>query len=124
MQTNGSGGTIDASTGAYVAGSAGSKTDIVRVADSAGNIALALVTVTAGVSISPSAATVHPMNSKTFTASGGSGGGWAWSLAQIGSPAAHITSAGVYTAGIFPGTDIVKVVDSLGNSATATVTVQ
>jgi len=47
LPTNGSGGSIDASTGAYTAGPTGNVTDTVRVTDSVGNSASVNVTVTA-----------------------------------------------------------------------------
>ncbi len=48
MATNNSGGTIDASTGLYTAGTTGHVADLVRVLDSLGNTATLSVSITAG----------------------------------------------------------------------------
>jgi len=72
--TNNSGATINSSTGAYVAGSKGSVTDTVRVADSSANTSSASVAVKAPVAtlaISPASASVSTGGSQTFSASGG-----------------------------------------------------
>jgi hypothetical protein len=75
------------------------------------------------LAISPATAKVAPMGTQTFTASGGSGSGYAWSMAAAPS-GGSITSSGVYTAGVTPNTtDQVQVTDSALNVATATVTV-
>ena len=64
-----------------------------------------------------------PLGGISFSASGGSGAGYAWSLSTNGS-GGLITSAGLYTAGATgSATDIVRLVDSLGNGTTSTVTV-
>lgn len=77
----------------------------------------------ASLAISPAMATVAPMGTQTFTASGGSGSGYSWSMAAAPS-GGSITNAGVYTAGATPNTtDQVQVTDSALNVATATVTV-
>ena len=124
LPANASGGTIDASTGAYRAGPVGSVTDVVRATDSAGNAASVDVTVTAAVSISPGTATLAPGATQTFTASGGSGAGYAWSLATDASGGAIDAATGAYKAGPTGSvTDVVQVADSLGNVATAGVTV-
>ena len=124
LATNNSGGSIDASSGAYTAGSTPSVTDVVSVTDSLSNTSNVNVTVTAPVSISPTTATLAPGASTTFSAAGGSGTGYAWSLATNVS-GGNVTSSGVYTAGATGGVaDTVRLVDSLGNSATATVTVE
>jgi hypothetical protein len=58
-----------------------------------------------------------------FTASGGSGMGYTWSLAAAPS-GGQISSTGLYTAGVTPNvTDQVQVTDSASNVATATVDV-
>jgi hypothetical protein len=122
LPSSGSGGAITAA-GVYTAGATGGTTDTVKVTDSASSSATAVVTVTAGLSLSPATVTLAPRASQTFTAAGGSGAGYTWSLATGGSGGA-ITSAGVYTAGVAGGTtDTVTVADPLGNSATAIVTV-
>ncbi|HMK74089.1 MAG TPA: hypothetical protein VK454_12165, partial [Myxococcaceae bacterium] len=123
LSTNASGGTINASTGAYTAGATPSVMDVVRVQDSLGNSDTMNVAVGAGVSIS-GAASVSVLGSTTFTASGGSGTGFTWSLSTNASGGSINASSGLYTAGATPNvTDVVRVLDSLGNSATKSVTV-
>ncbi|MFL5247483.1 MAG: choice-of-anchor D domain-containing protein, partial [Myxococcales bacterium] len=124
LTTNGSGGTIDPSTGAYSAGAAGSVLDVVRLTDSLGSIATRNVAVTAGVSITPGVAGMPPGGSQTFAARGGSGAGYAWSLSTNASGGTIDAGTGGYRAGSTPGvTDVVRAVDSLGNVATASVSV-
>jgi MYXO-CTERM domain-containing protein len=123
LKTNASGGTIDPSSGAYAAGPTPNVTDVVAITDSLNNTSSVNVTVTAGVSINPTTATLAPNATATFAAAGGSGKGYTWSVAANAS-GGNITSAGVYTAGATGNaTDTVQLVDSLGNSATATITV-
>jgi Zn-dependent metalloprotease len=122
--TSSSSGSINASTGAYTAGPAGSVTDIVKVTDSLGNTGIRNITVTAGVSISPATPSTVPNGSLTLAASGGSGTGFAWSLASNSSGGSINASTGAYKAGPTGNvTDIVNVTDSLGNTATANLTV-
>jgi hypothetical protein len=64
-----------------------------------------------------------PGTSQTFTAKGGSGFDYVWSFKQNNS-GGTLTASGVYHAGAVGGvTDIVQVVDSFANSATATINV-
>src|SRR5207248_1528054 len=66
---------------------------------------------------------VAPRGSQVFTASGGSGAGFTWSLTTNASGGA-IASSGAYVAGPNGGViDVVEARDSLGNSATASITV-
>ena len=123
LATNASGGSINASTGAYVAGSTGSVTDVVRVTDSQAHTATQSVTVTVGVSISPSTVVVARGGTQAFTGSGGSSTGYAWALATNASGGNINASTGIYTAGATAGTDVVRLTDSLGNTATRNVTV-
>jgi len=59
-----------------------------------------------------------------FTATGGSGSGYSWSFGTNNSGGSINTSTGAYTAGPTGSvTDTVKVTDSLGNSATSSITV-
>ncbi len=75
------------------------------------------------LTISPEPAEVAPGGSLTFTASGGSGTGYTWSLASNPS-GGSITPDGVYTAGSTGSvTDVVNVADSIGGTATRDVTV-
>jgi MYXO-CTERM domain-containing protein len=124
LTTNGSGASLNGTTGAYTAGSTGSTTDVVKVTDSLGNSASATITVTAGVTITPATASLAPRGTQSFSAAGGSGTGFAYTLTTNGSGASINATTGVYTAGATASTtDAVKVTDSLGNSATATITV-
>ena len=76
-----------------------------------------------GVVVSPAQVTLATGASQTFTASGGSGLGYVWSFKQNNS-SGTLTPSGDYQAGpIGAETDIVQVVDSFANSATATVIV-
>jgi hypothetical protein len=120
--TNASGGSLSPS-GAYTAGGVGSVTDVIGLTDSLGNSATATVTVTEGVAISPSVATVTPKEAKAFTATGGSGT-YTWAFVTNAS-GATLSRGGIYTAGETSGvSDEIKATDSLGNSATATVNVR
>jgi len=123
LSTNASGGTINAGTGAYTAGATPNVTDVVRVQDSLGNSATLNVSVGPGVSISgPGSVTVS--TSASFSASGGSGTGFTWSLSTNASGGSIDSGSGLYTAGATGNvTDVVSVQDSLGNSATASVSV-
>lgn len=70
----------------------------------------------------PATSTVLTGGAKQFSAYGGYGA-YVYSISVDGSGGASIDSNGLYTAGPNPGSDTVKVVDALGNSATAVVTV-
>jgi subtilisin family serine protease len=127
LETNGSEGGIDAATGVYTAGPTGGVTDIIRVADSLGNVATKSVGVTAGISISPAKGNVFSGGRLDLTATGGSGMGYGWSLATnaSGGRIRGTDFTGTYTAGTTAGvTDIVQVVDLLGNTATVPVEVK
>ena len=118
-----SGGSIEAATGIYTAGPNPNTTDLVRVTDSKGEQASRTIAVSAGVSIAPAPNTSPPRGKVTFVAQGGSGTGFAWTLDPNGS-GGSISAAGVYTAGPNGGTtDVVKVVDSLGNGAQRSVSI-
>jgi len=123
LSLNQSGATIT-QTGDYTAGPVGGVTDWVRLQDSSGSAVNAEVTVGPGVSIGPASPTVQTQTAIVFSASGGSGTGWTWSLPQNQSGGTILAADGTYTAGITGGvTDIVKVSDSLGNEATTSITV-
>jgi len=124
LAAGGSGGAVDTATGAYRAGRIGGVVDQLRVVDGLGNAAAATVQVTSGVAVSPAAVTVPPRGSQAFTASGGAGAGFAWSLATNGSGATLDAATGAYRAGPAPGaSDAVQVTDPLGNVAIAAVTI-
>jgi DNA-binding beta-propeller fold protein YncE len=124
LSTNLSGGGIDPSTGAYTAGSTGNVTDVVEVSDSLGNSVTAQVNVGPVVSLSPTTATVAPKGTQSFTASGGSGAGYTYSLSTNLSGGGIDPSTGAYTAGSTGNvTDVVEISDSLGNMAMVTINV-
>ena len=76
-----------------------------------------------GIVVSPAQVSVAPGASQTFTARGGSGFDYVWSFVRNKS-GGTLTASGVYQAGPVGGvTDLVQVVDSFANSATATVNV-
>ena len=76
-----------------------------------------------GIVVSPAQVSLAPGASQTFTARAGSGFGYVWSFVHNGS-GATLTGSGDYRAGPVGGvTDVVQVVDSFANSATATVNV-
>ncbi len=127
IDPNASGGSIT-QAGVYTAGPTGSGaatvTDTVRVADSLGNTAFAVVSVSQGVSVQPAAVTVPPKGTAHFTAFGGSGAGFTWSLQANPSGGSIDAATGDYTAGSTAEvTDVVQASDSLGNVATASVAV-
>ncbi len=82
------------------------------------------VTVVPPLLVSPTSVTLAPKASQTFTASGGSGAGYTWTLATNASGGTLAPSTGAYTAGAIGGvTDVVEVKDSLGNTTNASVSV-
>lgn len=121
--TNASMGSLNAGTGVYRAGSLGSVTDVVQVTDSLGNVAQRDIEVTAGVTITPDAGSAPPRGTLALVAMGGSGGGYTWTFTTNRSGGTLSPTNGVYQAGATPSVDEVQVVDSLGNSGAATVTV-
>ncbi len=124
MVTSASGGSIAPATGLYQAGSTGSVTDTVRVTDSLGNTVTIDVQVTAALAIAPMGAAIAPLGTVDFDATGGSGAGLVWSLVTHPSGGTIAGATGLYTAGSTGSvTDTVRVTDSLGNTATANVTV-
>jgi Synergist-CTERM protein sorting domain-containing protein len=123
---NGSGGTISA-TGLYTAGTTENVTDTVAawlyVGSTGGcSYGSALVSVSV-LNVAP--APVQQVEfgaSQPFTVSGGSGTGYTWSFVTNVS-GASVSAAGVYTAGAAAGSDVLKVVDSVGHAATFAVVV-
>ncbi|MBI3556878.1 MAG: hypothetical protein HY074_11495 [Deltaproteobacteria bacterium] len=113
------GGTINATSGAFTApGSAG--TVIVSATDTLSNVASATITVNGALAISPSTFTLAINNTKTFSASGGVTP-YTFSITSGGG---SINSAtGLYTAPGLTGSATVMVTDSLGNTSSASVTI-
>lgn len=71
--------------------------------------------------LSPSVASVVPLATKQFVATGGFGS-YTWSM--LSNPSGgSVNGSGLYTAGAGTGTDVVKVLDSIGNFTTAPVVV-
>lgn len=124
ISSNGSGGTIVPSTGVYVAGAKPSSTDIITIADSNGASTNVIVNVGPGVAIAPAHPSVAPRGSLAFGATGGSGTGYAFAIADNKSGGTIVAATGAYTAGPTGDVaDLVTVTDSLGNSTTVTVAV-
>ncbi len=120
--TNNSGATLNPTTGVYVAGGTGEVSDLVKVTDGAGNTGYVTVYVGPGLSLSPPQPAVPPSTALTFTVSGGTGTGYAWSLSTNAS-SGSVNASGTYTAGATAGTDVIRVVDSAGNEVTVPITV-
>ncbi len=124
LPTNNSGATIDAATGAYTAG-ANAGIDVVRVADSFGNMREATVTVTKPLSFGPSSVTVLFGQSKTFTPSGGTEPYKFWIVTNT--TGARFDQGGnefFYMAGGKAGTDVIKVTDAVGDMAEVRIEVK
>jgi hypothetical protein len=125
METNNSGGDVE-DDGTYVAGATGGVVDKIKITDlDNGTITTYTfsVTVTAGVSITPSSASLKPSESRDFNASGGSNTGFTWRVATNNS-GATINSSGLYKAGTTGNvTDVIEAKDSLNNTRTASISV-
>lgn len=113
------GGSVNVATGVYTAPNAAG-TATVRVTDSFGNTSSAAVTINPALAISPATKTVAVNNSATFSASGGVGP-YSYSVAAGGGSVNAAT--GVYTAPAAAGPATLRVTDSLGNTSSATVTI-
>lgn len=97
-------------------------TDIVTVSDAKGATRSVSVAVGPGIAIAPASGTARPGATVHLTVTGGSGHGYIWTLSKNASAGAIDSATGVYTAGRTPrAKDEVKVEDSLGNAATATI---
>ncbi|HWZ43915.1 MAG TPA: hypothetical protein VNW97_10575 [Candidatus Saccharimonadales bacterium] len=102
IAVNNSGGTINASSGAYIAGTKGGVTDTVRLADMAGSISNAAVTVNgASCSTIAKVQVVSPGSASTTSLS-----------ASITETAGNLLVAAVY----WNGSDVASVSDKLGNT--------
>jgi hypothetical protein len=130
--TMGNGGSVAGTittSGTFQAASGWAGTTYVILTDSVGDAAFATIVVSgsstvvnsSAISISPSSISLTENQSYTFTASGGSGTGYFYSVPSgIGSIS---SSTGLYVAPSSSGSSIVEVVDSLGNIAYASVTI-
>lgn len=117
-----SGGSISAA-GVYVAGTVPNTVDVVSVIDSLGNRQSVSVSVGQSLALNPPDASTPPRGAIAFTTTGGSGTGLTWSLVSKPSNGS-IDGSGLYTAGSVPNvTDVIKVTDSVGNTAQANVLV-
>lgn len=119
-----SGGSLDPSTGAYVAGPTGGALDAITVVDSLGNHAELTIEVTTPIAITPTTVSTTPLGTAAFTVSGGyEAGGYTWSISTNAS-GGTVDGSGNYQAGRTGSvTDVVRVSDALGSYAEATVTV-
>ncbi len=122
LPTNNSGGSINSTTGAYICGSTGSVSDVVRVTDGSSSVVNATVTVSAALAISPTSFSLAPGDQETFTASGGAGSN-VFSISTNNSGGSINSSSGLYTAGATPATDTVRVTDANSKTSNATVSV-
>ncbi len=113
------GGTINASTGAYVSG-ASAGTDIVQVADSIGNIAQATINVSSTLTISPTTLNISVFSTNLFTAILGTTP--YTFLVQAGTGSIGATT-GLYTAPAAIGTATVRVMDFGLNTSDSAVTI-
>ncbi|HZL20484.1 MAG TPA: hypothetical protein VFG23_22325, partial [Polyangia bacterium] len=123
LTTNGSGGSINATTGVYTAGALGKTTDVITVRDANGATVTVTVQVGSGLTIAPVAGPVQTAQQRTLDASGGSGSGFVWSVVSSGSGGTVVAATGVYTAGPRAGTDVILVTDSVGNTAQISIPV-
>jgi len=112
-------GSVNATTGVYTApASAGSA--VVRVTDSLGATADANVTVNAALTISPTSQTMGINGTLNFSADGGV---VPYSYSLVSGTGSINASTGLFTAPATPDTTIVRVTDSIGNTANSTVTI-
>ena len=102
---------------------AGSGTYTVRVTDSYGNIFNVPITVNAAISLAPAASAIAVAQNQVVTVSGGVGP-FVFSKQSGPADASVVTLTGTTAkgvAGMTPGTLVVQVTDSLGNTATASI---
>ncbi len=130
-----SGGHVDPLTGVYTAGPEAGVTDVLAVSDSEGSVKTLNLLVTPpirgllsiGVPIDQEIGFLLPAaggRALTYTASGGSGQGYRWSLPQNLSGGRVDPVTGVYTPGPTGGvTDLLAVTDSAGGVATLQLSV-
>lgn len=115
LQANASGGRIDATTGAYLAGSTTGGIDTVAVhAEGCSDVVTAQVQIPDVLDVQPSRAEVPPKTSFKFVVTRGSGS-YGFAL-PTNSSGAQLDSNGVYTAGELDGDDVVRVSDAVTGS--------
>jgi len=113
------GGSINATTGAFTApGTVG--TSVVRITDSIGNTADSTVTINNALGISPAAITLAVNNTTTFSGLAGAPG---YTFSIFSGGGSINAGTGLFTAPVTPGTTVVRVTDTLSNTADATVTI-
>lgn len=115
-------GSVNSATGLYTAPMADGVA-VVRVTDAFGQTADASVTINPALSIVPTTATVEPLATQSFSATGGVG---AYTYSLVSGGGSIDSSTGLYTApGIGGGSAaVVRVTDSLGNISNANITIQ
>lgn len=124
IRGNGSGGSINATTGAYLAGELPNSRDVIEVSDAFGNRATLPITVGPGLTVTPAAPAAPPLGALTFVATGGSGSGYQFAFTGDASGGTLGATTGLYTAGSTTDVvDVVTVSDSLGNTLTINVAV-
>jgi hypothetical protein len=110
-----SGGTLTGNgrSALWTAGTTGNVTDVINVT-SGGNVRTArLKVIPAPFAVSPSQASVFGGAQLTFTSSGGSGSyTYAITSNSSGGTISTVSNTGVYTAGLSPGIDIVRISDA------------
>jgi hypothetical protein len=113
-------GAIDSITGDFTAAMT-SGSSAIQIRDSFGNAVVKVVTVTDGVVINPSSATIKKGTQQTFSAYGGIGP-YTYSL-KSGSAGTINATTGVYVAPSSEGTAIAVVTDHLGHTMEASITI-
>jgi len=119
------GASIDA-TGKYTAGPQPNACDVVRASLPSGEYLTATVTVTmtpaTPLVLDEDYLDVAAGGNHQFTVTGGSGGGYIWTIPSSES-GGIVEVDGTYRAGLRAGTDVVQVADSAGQATQATITV-
>jgi len=113
------GGIIDSSTGQFTAPGVESRV-VVEVTDSAKKIAAATVSVLAALTITPAGTSVGASTTTVFSAKGGRS---PYAFSVVSGSGTIDSSSGSYTAPAAPGSAVIKVLDTDGNSAQTTVTI-
>ncbi len=116
------GGSINSATGTYTAPMSDGVA-VVRVSDAFGQTADANVTINPALAIDPVSVTLEPSDTQTFTGSGGVG---AYVFSVVSGGGSINPSTGLYTAPAPGGGSaaVVRVTDTLGNTANANITIQ